>query len=118
MAPARMLLFVAALSACHSSEKNKPPTPAKTPEALERLTPEQKAAVLGLPLRPSSPAPMASIAPLPAPGPKDLADTLIADGRFNTIVSLARAANVLNTVKSMGPFTLLVPTDDAFKKAS
>lgn len=46
--------------------------------------------------------------------PRDLADTAIEDGRFKTLVAAAKAAGLVETLKSDGPFTLFAPTDEAF----
>jgi uncharacterized surface protein with fasciclin (FAS1) repeats len=45
---------------------------------------------------------------------KDIVDTAIADGRFTTLVAAVQAAELVDTLKSEGPFTVFAPTDDAF----
>ena len=35
---------------------------------------------------------------------------------FNTLVEAVKAANLVDTLKSPGPFTVFAPTDDAFSK--
>ena len=35
-------------------------------------------------------------------------------GQFNTLVATAEAADLVTTLKSGGPFTVLAPTDEAF----
>ena len=47
---------------------------------------------------------------------KDIVDTAVAAGKFNTLVKLVGAAGLAETLKSAGPFTVLAPTDDAFAK--
>ena len=47
---------------------------------------------------------------------KDIVDTAIAAGKFNTLVSLVKQADLVSTLKGTGPFTVLAPTDAAFKK--
>jgi transforming growth factor-beta-induced protein len=44
----------------------------------------------------------------------DIVDTAVADGRFTTLVAAAQAAELVDTLKSEGPFTVFAPTDDAF----
>ena len=45
---------------------------------------------------------------------KDIVDTAVAAGSFNTLVAATKAAGPVETLKGDGPFTLLVTTDDAF----
>jgi transforming growth factor-beta-induced protein len=44
----------------------------------------------------------------------DIVDTAVADGRFTTLVAAVQAADLVETLKSAGPFTVFAPTDDAF----
>jgi transforming growth factor-beta-induced protein len=44
----------------------------------------------------------------------DIVDTAIADGRFTSLVAAVQAAELVETLKSEGPFTVFAPTDDAF----
>ena len=44
----------------------------------------------------------------------DIVDTAVADGRFTTLVSAVQAAELVDTLKGEGPFTVFAPTDDAF----
>lgn len=44
----------------------------------------------------------------------DIVDTAVADGRFTTLVAAVTAAELVDTLKSEGPFTVFAPTDDAF----
>jgi transforming growth factor-beta-induced protein len=44
----------------------------------------------------------------------DIVDTAAADGRFTTLVAAVQAAEMVETLKSEGPFTVFAPTDDAF----
>ncbi len=46
----------------------------------------------------------------------DIVDTAIAAGSFNTLVTAIKAADLVETLKSAGPFTVFAPTDDAFAK--
>ena len=45
---------------------------------------------------------------------KDIVDTAVAAGSFNTLVAATKAAGLVETLKGDGPFTLFAPTDDAF----
>ncbi len=47
---------------------------------------------------------------------KDIVETAIADGRFETLVAAVTAADLVDTLKGDGPYTLFAPTDDAFAK--
>jgi len=46
----------------------------------------------------------------------DIVDTAVASGMFNTLVTAIKAAGLVNTLKSPGPFTVFAPTDEAFAK--
>ena len=50
----------------------------------------------------------------PTPAPMDIVDTAIADGRFTTLVAAVQAAELVETLKGEGPFTVFAPTDEAF----
>jgi len=84
-----MLLLVTALvlSAC---------APAATPTAEPVVEPEPTAT------------------PEPEVMEMDIVDTAVADGRFTTLVAAVTAAELVDTLKSEGPFTVFAPTDDAF----
>jgi uncharacterized surface protein with fasciclin (FAS1) repeats len=47
---------------------------------------------------------------------KDIVDTAVAAGDFKTLVSLVQKAELVDTLKGEGPFTVLAPTDKAFAK--
>lgn len=49
-------------------------------------------------------------------GKKDIVDTAVAAGSFNTLATALTAAGLVDTLKSAGPFTVFAPTDDAFAK--
>ena len=44
----------------------------------------------------------------------DIVDTAVKAGAFNTLVAAVQAADLVDTLKGMGPFTVFAPTDDAF----
>ncbi len=47
---------------------------------------------------------------------KDIVDTAVAAGSFNTLAKALTAAGLVDVLKGDGPFTVFAPTDDAFKK--
>jgi hypothetical protein len=47
---------------------------------------------------------------------KDIVDTAVAAGSFNTLVTAVKAAGLVDTLKGAGPFTVFAPTDEAFAK--
>ena len=47
---------------------------------------------------------------------KDIVDTAVAAGSFETLVAAVTAADLVDTLKSDGPFTVFAPTDEAFAK--
>jgi len=47
---------------------------------------------------------------------KDIVDTAVAAGDFKTLVAAVKAAGLVETLKSDGPFTVFAPTDEAFGK--
>lgn len=47
---------------------------------------------------------------------KDIVDTAIAAGSFNTLATALTKAGLVDTLKSEGPFTVFAPTDEAFAK--
>jgi transforming growth factor-beta-induced protein len=50
------------------------------------------------------------------PPSKDIVDTAVSAGQFNTLVTAVKAAGLVDTLKSKGPFTVFAPTDAAFAK--
>ena len=46
----------------------------------------------------------------------DIVDTAIAAGNFKTLVAALKAADLVDTLKDPGPFTVFAPTDEAFAK--
>jgi len=55
------------------------------------------------------PTPEAEAEPL-----KDIVDTAVAAGSFNTLVAAVQAAGLVDALKGEGPFTVFAPTDEAF----
>jgi transforming growth factor-beta-induced protein len=66
-----------------------------------------------VPTLPLSPA--AAVADDATPS-KDIVDTAVAAGQFNTLAAALKAAGLIDTLKGAGPFTVFAPTDDAFAK--
>jgi uncharacterized surface protein with fasciclin (FAS1) repeats len=46
--------------------------------------------------------------------PKDIVDTAVAAGSFNTLAAALTAADLIGALKGEGPFTVFAPTDEAF----
>jgi uncharacterized surface protein with fasciclin (FAS1) repeats len=46
----------------------------------------------------------------------DIVDTAIQNGNFTTLVSALTEAELVETLRGPGPFTVFAPTDDAFGK--
>jgi uncharacterized surface protein with fasciclin (FAS1) repeats len=46
----------------------------------------------------------------------DIVDIAVGAGSFKTLVVAVQAANLVDVLKSPGPFTVFAPTDDAFAK--
>ncbi len=44
----------------------------------------------------------------------DIVDTAVANGSFKTLVAAVEAADLVETLKGAGPFTVFAPTDAAF----
>lgn len=51
-----------------------------------------------------------------AKGGKDIVDTAVSSGSFKTLVAAVKAADLADTLKGKGPFTVFAPSDDAFAK--
>jgi uncharacterized surface protein with fasciclin (FAS1) repeats len=47
---------------------------------------------------------------------KDIVDTAVAAGSFNTLAAALKAAGLVDALKGDGPFTVFAPTDAAFAK--
>ena len=45
---------------------------------------------------------------------KDIVDTAVGAGQFNTLAAALQAAGLVDTLKGSGPFTVFAPTDAAF----
>jgi uncharacterized surface protein with fasciclin (FAS1) repeats len=49
-------------------------------------------------------------------GGKDIVDTAAAAGSFSTLAKALEAADLVETLKGKGPYTVFAPTDEAFAK--
>jgi transforming growth factor-beta-induced protein len=67
-----------------------------------------------VPEPPSAPAPAEP--PEEVPAAMDIVDTAVAAGSFGTLVAAVQAADLVDVLKSEGPFTVFAPTDEAFAK--
>jgi len=47
---------------------------------------------------------------------RDIVDTAVAAGSFKTLASALAAADLVDSLKGSGPFTVFAPTDEAFAK--
>jgi len=54
--------------------------------------------------------------PAPADTHKDIVDTAVSAGQFNTLAKALTEAGLVETLKGTGPFTVFAPTDEAFAK--
>jgi len=65
-------------------------------------------------------AAMAVLAPVAtaksSAGEADIVSTAVSAGQFTTLASLLQATGLVDTLKTVGPFTVLAPTDAAFAK--
>lgn len=59
---------------------------------------------------------IASSAAMAQSAASNIVDTAIANGNFKTLVAALQAADLVDTLKSPGPFTVFAPTDAAFAK--
>jgi uncharacterized surface protein with fasciclin (FAS1) repeats len=57
-----------------------------------------------------------TVAPTNQSGRKNIVETAEADGRFTTLVTALKAAQLDGNLSGPGPFTVFAPTDNAFKK--
>ncbi|MHC2068000.1 fasciclin domain-containing protein [Bremerella sp. T1] len=48
------------------------------------------------------------------PAKADIVDTAVSAGQFKTLVAAVTEADLVETLKSKGPFTVFAPTDEAF----
>ena len=58
----------------------------------------------------------ALLAPMQAQNEKDIVDTAVSAGSFTTLAAALEAAELVDTLKGDGPFTVFAQTDEAFAK--
>ena len=78
--------------------------------ALTTLAAASAMAIAG----PASAAPQDGVAS--AAAKKDIVETAVAAGQFDTLASLLKKAGLVKTLKGKGPYTVFAPTDAAFAK--
>lgn len=59
---------------------------------------------------------LASVTALASHTTRDIVDTTAHAGPFNTLTQALKAADLVDTLKGPGPFTLFAPTDEAFRQ--
>lgn len=59
---------------------------------------------------------LASVSALASHNQRDVVDTAIYSGSFNTLTQALKAADLADTLKGPGPFTVFAPTDEAFRQ--
>ena len=59
---------------------------------------------------------LASAIPASSAPNKDIVETAVAAGSFNTLAAALQAAGLAETLKGKGPFTVFAPSDEAFNK--
>jgi uncharacterized surface protein with fasciclin (FAS1) repeats len=57
-----------------------------------------------------------TVLPTVADTHKDIVDTAVSAGQFNTLAKALTEAGLVETLKGQGPFTVFAPTDEAFAK--
>jgi uncharacterized surface protein with fasciclin (FAS1) repeats len=57
-----------------------------------------------------------AVLPSVADTQKDIVDTAVSAGQFNTLAKALTEAGLVETLKGQGPFTVFAPTDEAFAK--
>jgi uncharacterized surface protein with fasciclin (FAS1) repeats len=76
---------------------------------FQLLTPQTLALVLCA-------LPLPGLVSAAEPAKKDIVETAVAAEQFKTLVTAVKAADLVETLKGEGPFTVFAPTDEAFAK--
>ena len=108
---AAALALTFGLAACGSDSADTTAAPAET-EAAAAETEAVAAETTAAPAETEAAA--AATEAAAADAPKDIVDTAVAAGGFNTLAKLLTDAGLIETLKGEGPFTVFAPTDDAF----
>jgi uncharacterized surface protein with fasciclin (FAS1) repeats len=69
-----------------------------------------------MPMKKLISAAVVSLSLVSAANAKDIVDTAVSAGNFNTLAAALQAADLVDTLKGAGPFTVFAPTDAAFAK--
>jgi uncharacterized surface protein with fasciclin (FAS1) repeats len=107
------VIAVAALSlaACASSTPAPPTSAAATQEAIAQPSTQAEAT----PSTPSDSKPSTADTSIPVPpSTSDVFTTIAEDGKYPTFVKLVTDAGLAEALKTGGPFTIAVPTEEAF----
>ena len=59
---------------------------------------------------------LAAVSPARGQQTKDIVDTAVAAGSFTTLAKALATADLVGTLKGLGPFTVFAPTDEAFAR--
>jgi transforming growth factor-beta-induced protein len=108
-----LLVAVFVLAAC-APDATPEPTTMLEPTAMLELTVTLEPTVMLESTTTLEPTVMSEPTAETTPESGDIIDTAIADGRFTTFVAAVEAADLDETLKGEGPFTVFAPTDDAF----
>jgi uncharacterized surface protein with fasciclin (FAS1) repeats len=60
--------------------------------------------------------PLMGVTAIAGSAQKDIVDTAVQAGSFNTLAKALQAADLVSTLKGNGPYTVFAPTDEAFAK--
>ena len=107
---AAALALTFGLAACGSDSADTTAAPAET----EAAAAETEAVAAETTAAPAETEAAAAATEAAADAPKDIVDTAVAAGSFNTLAKLLTDAGLIETLKGEGPFTVFAPTDDAF----
>ncbi len=118
------LALTVGLAACGSDAADTTAAPAETEAAVaeteaaaaetEAMAAETEAAAAETEAAAAETEAAAAETGAAADAPKDIVDTAVAAGSFNTLAKLLTDAGLVETLKGEGPFTVFAPTDEAF----
>jgi transforming growth factor-beta-induced protein len=91
-------------------------SPPVTPTPVTTVTTEITAAPTTIETTVAPTANVTTVAPTNQTGMKNIVETAQADGRFTTLVTALKAAQLDGNLSGPGHFTVFAPTDTAFKK--
>ena len=86
------------------------------PRNCELITDRATCQAMGLtpPTRPTDTTPINATAPATPSARRTVVSTIMSDARFSTFASAVRAAGMEEMLMSGGPYTLFIPTNEAF----